>query len=62
MNQEIENEREWRRHIVSEMQDIKKNQQEILMTITSLKLKIGAISAVFGAIASWVFSVTSGHK
>jgi len=57
MNQDIENEREWRRHLMSEVSDIKKNQQELLVTVTSLKVKIGAISVIFGALGSFIHSL-----
>lgn len=62
MNQELENEKEWRRFLMSEIAEIKKSQQETLVTITTLKLKIGAISMVFGGISSIIYQYLSGHK
>jgi len=62
MNQEIENEKEWRRYLMSEISEIKKSQQETLVTLTTLKLKVGAISMVFGAISSVIYQYLLGNK
>jgi hypothetical protein len=48
----LESEKEWRRFLMSEVQDIKKTQNEMLLTMTTLKIKIGAFSSVFGAIGA----------
>jgi hypothetical protein len=52
----IENEMEWRRHLLKKMEGIEKEQRGMLLTLTTLKLKIGAISSVFGLIGGLVMN------
>jgi len=53
----VNNEAEWRRYIMAELSDMKKNQTELLITVTTLKVKFGVIGSVFGAIAGVVGSL-----
>lgn len=50
----IHNESEWRRFILAELAEVKKNQTDLLVTVTTLKVKFGLIGAVFGSIAGGV--------
>lgn len=50
----LENEREWRRFLASEVATIKRNQDEMMITMTTIKIKIGFISSIFGAIGAIV--------
>ena len=50
----VNNEAEWRRYIMAELSDLKKNQTELLITVTTLKVKFGLIGAVFGSMAGGV--------
>ena len=50
----VNNEAEWRRYIMAELSDLKKNQTELLITVTTLKVKFGLIGAVFGSMAGKV--------
>ena len=52
----LENEKEWRRFLAKEVAEIKKNQNDMMVTITTLKIKVGAISSVFGAIGAIIVS------
>lgn len=64
---EIDNEKEWRRFLMSEVKDIKDSQDSIMemihmsnISISNLKLKMGMLSATIGlfagVIASWITS------
>lgn len=53
----VNNESEWRRFILSELAEVKKNQTELLVTVTTLKVKFGMIGAVFGSLAGAVASL-----
>jgi hypothetical protein len=59
MERELENEREWRRYLTKQIDEIQQNQNMMLVTMTTLKIKIGAISSVFGAIGAIVVSFVS---
>lgn len=47
----ISNEKEWRKHTLEEMRELRKTQQELLITVSTLKVKVGLISGIFGTIA-----------
>lgn len=47
----VNNEAEWRRYIMAELSELKRNQTELLITVTTLKVKFGLIGAVFGSLA-----------
>lgn len=53
----VNNESEWRRFILSELAEVKKNQTELLVTVTTLKVKFGMIGAVFGSLAGAIASL-----
>lgn len=53
----VNNEAEWRRYIMAELSELKKNQTELLITVTTLKVKFGLIGTVFGAMAGGVASL-----
>lgn len=53
----VNNESEWRRFILSELAEVKKNQTELLITVTTLKVKFGVIGAVFGSLAGAIGSM-----
>jgi hypothetical protein len=50
----INNEAEWRRHILLDLTAMKNNQTDLLVTVTTLKVKFGMIGAVFGSVAGTV--------
>lgn len=39
---------------MAELSDLKKNQTELLITVTTLKVKFGLIGAIFGSLAGGV--------
>lgn len=53
----VNNEAEWRRYIMAELSELKKNQTELLITVTTLKVKFGLIGVVFGSMAGGVASL-----
>lgn len=53
----VNNESEWRRFILCELAEVKKNQTELLVTVTTLKVKFGMIGAVFGSLAGAIASL-----
>ena len=57
----LENEREWRRFLSSQISEIQKNQTDMMLMITTLKLKVGAVSSVFGAVGAMVVTWLSKH-
>jgi hypothetical protein len=68
VREDIENEKEWRRFLMGEIQSIKSSQENIkaqqsdmMTTLTTLKIKIGAISTLFGALGAIVTAWVSKH-
>lgn len=55
----ISNEKEWRKHTLEEMRELRKTQLELLVTVSTLKVKVGFISGVFGAITGAIATVLS---
>lgn len=61
----VENEREWRKHIYNRLEAIENKQDKLSDTATTLKVKVGLISTIFGAIGAGVLkwaSVFLGSK
>lgn len=50
----LENDKEWRRHILKKISSIEDDQQDMLVTMTTLKVRFGLISGVFGTIAGTI--------
>jgi hypothetical protein len=54
---DIENEKEWRRYQLKKLESIDKRLSALEITATTLKMRVGVISAVFGALGSGVISL-----
>jgi hypothetical protein len=52
LNIVIDNDREWRKYILKKMEKIEEDQQSMLVTMTTLKLKYGVIATIFGGLSS----------
>jgi hypothetical protein len=53
MNKDLlESEREWRRYLVEKVEKIESSQTDMLLTLTTLKVKVGAFSSLFGAVGA----------
>ena len=50
----ISNDKEWRRYLLQKIDDIEKEQKEMIITLTTLKIKLGFISAVFGVLGGYL--------
>lgn len=50
----LSNDKEWRRYLLEELKEIKKEQREMVITMTTLKVKLGIISAVFGILGGYI--------
>lgn len=48
------NDKEWRKYLLSKMEAIEKEQREMIITLTTLKVKLGFISAVFGLLGGYI--------
>lgn len=48
------NDKEWRKYLLTKMEAIEKEQREMIITLTTLKVKLGFISAVFGLIGGYI--------
>lgn len=55
----LDNEKEWRSHILERLDRIEKKQDLISETATTLKVKVGLISTIFGAIGAGVIKWAS---
>lgn len=51
------NEKEWRKHILRELSEVKKSQSDMLITVTTLKIKFGMIGGVFGTIGGFLGTI-----
>lgn len=47
----MDNEQEWRAHILKKLDKLEDNQSELLVIATTLKVKIGAFASGLGAVA-----------
>ena len=47
-------EKEWRQNLMQEIHIIKKEQREILVAVTTLKVKIGIVGGFFGMLSGLV--------
>lgn len=54
---DIENEKEWRRYQLKKLDSIDSRLSALELTATALKIRVGLISAVFGAIGSGIVSL-----
>ena len=48
------NDKEWRKFLLQKMEAIEKEQREIIITMTTLKVKLGFISAIFGIVGGYI--------
>jgi len=48
------NDKEWRKYLLTKMEAIEKEQREMIITLTTLKVKLGFISAVFGLLGGYI--------
>ena len=53
----LTNEKEWRRHILSELSDIKKIQMQDTLKINTIELKLSAIGFIAGGIGSFIYKL-----
>lgn len=52
----MNNDQEWRQHMLSEIKDIRKEVGEVRTAITALKTKVATISSVVGAFAGFIIN------
>lgn len=57
IDQVVSNDKEWRELILTKIDKIEDNQVNMLVTITTLKVKFGIIGSAFGFIGGAVVSV-----
>ena len=50
----LSNDKEWRKYLLTKMEAIEKEQRETIITLTTLKVKLGFISAVFGLLGGYI--------
>lgn len=50
----LNNDKEWRRYLLEELKEIRKEQRDMIVTMTTLKVKLGVISAVFGLLGGYI--------
>jgi hypothetical protein len=48
------NDKEWRKFLLQKMEAIEKEQREMIITMTTLKVKLGFISAIFGLVGGYI--------
>jgi len=48
------NDKEWRKFLLQKMEAIEKEQREMVITMTTLKVKLGFISAIFGLVGGYI--------
>lgn len=48
------NDKEWRKFLLQKMDAIEKEQREMIITMTTLKVKLGFISAIFGLVGGYI--------
>jgi hypothetical protein len=53
----LENEQEWRRYMIKEMDSLKREVHELRILTTTLKVKYGMIATTFGIIGGFVGSL-----
>lgn len=60
INRIVSNDREWRKFLLSEIRDIKKEQGEMSLEMNTLKVKVAVFSSVFGTVfgaaTAWIVS------
>lgn len=54
VGQLLENEKEWRRYMIQEMKDLKKEVHQLSILTTTLKVKYGLIAGFFGFIGGFL--------
>jgi hypothetical protein len=52
-----ENDREWRQLLLSEIKSLRQEQKDILVALTTVKIKIGLLSSFFGSISGVVTAI-----
>jgi hypothetical protein len=50
----LDNDREWRKYILEEMQDIQDDQKKMLIEMTTLKVKVALFSGVISTVISFI--------
>lgn len=50
----VKNETKWREYMIRKIEKIEKDQNDMVVTMTTLKIKIGLISGGFGALTGLV--------
>lgn len=53
----VSHEKEWRKHVLREMEQIKKDQLNLMITVTTLKLKMGIITGSVGIVFGFVGAI-----
>lgn len=48
------NDKEWRKFLLQKIEAIEKEQREMIITMTTLKVKLGFISAIFGLVGGYI--------
>lgn len=51
------NEREWRKHIIRDLNDIKKEQIKQALKINTLEIKMAVVAFVAGSIGSFIMKI-----
>lgn len=50
----VKNEEKWREFLIRKIEKIEKDQSDMVVTVTTLKIKIGLISGGFGALTGLI--------
>lgn len=57
MNLIVKNEAKWREFMIRKIEQIEKDQNAMVVTMTTIKIKIGFISGIFGTVAGLTASI-----
>jgi hypothetical protein len=52
----MNNDQEWRAHMLTEIRDVRKEVGEVKSAITALKTKVATISSIVGAFAGFIIN------
>jgi hypothetical protein len=58
----MNNDQEWRQHLLDEIKEIRKDVSEIKSEMISLKIKVAVFSSIIGSLATFVAQVFLGRK
>lgn len=56
LNRIVNNDREWRKFMINEIREIRKEQGEFSLVVNTLKIKVAFFSGIIGAVAGLISS------